>query len=105
MGAEITVFCPAGQEGLSRSDLEDLLEGFFGDAAEEVGAGSGIKGFDLAFELAEGEPPDQWGDQLRGLLRIAGVCPGTVISIYPAGWEPGMEWRRVEVFGSDTRRT
>ena len=31
--------------------------------------------------------------------------PGTKFDVLPDGWEPGREWRRVEVFGEDRRRT
>jgi hypothetical protein len=105
MGANIYVYCPAGEPGLSRSDLEDELEAFFGDAAEDVGAGSGVPGFNLDYELADGEDPEQWADRLREFLRQAGVRPGTVFEVFADGWQPGMEWRRVEVFGSDRRLT
>jgi hypothetical protein len=105
MGAKIYVYCPAGEPGLSRADLEEELEAFFGDAAEDVGAGSGASGFNLDYELAEGEDPEQWADRLREFLRRVGVRPGTVFEVFADGWEPGMEWRRVDVFGSDTRRS
>jgi hypothetical protein len=103
MGAVLRIFCPAGKKALDRSDLEDLLEGFFGGVAEDVGAGAGIHGFDIDNELDVDEPADQWADQLRALLRNAGARPGTVISVYPDGWELGEEWRRIEVYGGETR--
>ena len=105
MTANIYVYCPANEPGLSRCDLQEALEEFFGDAAEDVGAGSGIAGFNLDYELADGEDPDQWADRLCDFLRQAGVRPSTVFEVFVDGWEPGMEWRRVEVFGSDRRLT
>jgi hypothetical protein len=44
---------------------------YFGEAAEDVGAGGGDAGFNLDYELVE---------------------------VFVDGWHPGMEWRRVEVF-------
>ena len=105
MGANIYIYCPSGQPGLSRSDLEEELEAFFGDAAEHVEAGSGAPGFNLDYELAEDEDPDAWADRLRDFLKQAGVRPGTVFEVFRDGWEPGMEWRCVEVFGEDRRLT
>ncbi len=101
MGANIYVYCPAGEAGLARCDLEEELESFFGAAAEDVGAGSGRAGFNLDYELAEGEEPQQWADRLRAFLRDAGVRPGTFFEVFADGWEPGQPWRRVEVFGED----
>jgi hypothetical protein len=105
MGANIYVYCPSGEQGLCRSDLEEELEAFFGSAAEDVGAGAGAQGFNLDYELAEGEDPDKWADQLREFLKSIGVRPGTVFEVFADGWEPGMEWRQVEVFGEDRRLT
>jgi hypothetical protein len=105
MGANIYVYCPSGVAGLSRSDLEEELEKFFGGAAEDVGAGSGNAGFNLDYELAAGEDPEAWADRLKVLLRSIDVKPGTVFEVFVDGWEPGMEWRRVEVFGTDRRLT
>ena len=105
MAANIYVYCPVGTDGLSRCDLEEELEAFFGSAAEDCGAGTGIAGFNLDFELAEGEDPHAWADRLKPYLASIGVRPGTKFDVFPDGWEPGMEWRRVEVFGEDRRRT
>lgn len=105
MAANIYVYCPTGPAGLGRSDLEDELEGFFGDAAEDCGAGSGIDGFNLDYELADDEDPHAWADRLKPFLASIGVRAGTAFDVFPDGWEPGMEWRRVEVFGEDRRRT
>jgi hypothetical protein len=105
MGANIYIYCPSGQSGLARCDLEEELETFFGDAAEDVGAGSGKLGFNLDYELAGGEDHEAWADRLRVFLKQVGVRPGTVFDVFPDGWEPGMEWRRVKVFGEDRRLT
>jgi hypothetical protein len=69
MGANIYVYCPAGQLGLCRSDLEEQLGAFFGRAAEDVGAGTGVKGFNLDYELAEGEDPEYWADRLQEFMH------------------------------------
>jgi hypothetical protein len=105
MAANIYVYCPSDAEGLDRCDLADELEEFFGDAAEDCGAGCGINGFNLDYELADGEDPHAWADRLKPFLARIGVSPGTVFDVFPDGWEPGMEWRRVEVFGEDRWRT
>ena len=105
MAANIYIYCPSGVGGLDRCDLEEELEAFFGNAAEDCGAGTGLAGFNLDYELAEGEDPHAWADRLKPFLAHIGVRPGTKFDVFPDGWEPGMEWRRVEVFGEDQRRT
>ena len=105
MGATIYIYCPSGVPGLARCDLEEKLEAFFGGTAEDVGAGSGSAGFNLDYELAKGEKPDAWADRLKSFLCGIGVRPGTVFEVFEDGWEPGMQWRRVEVFGEDRRLT
>jgi hypothetical protein len=105
MAANIYVYCPSGGKGLSRADLEEELEEFFGDAAEDCGAGSGKDGFNLDYELEDDEDPEVWADRLKLFLQKIGVRPGTVFDVFVDGWEPGMEFRRVEVFGSNRRLT
>ncbi len=105
MAANIYVYCPPDMSGPDRYDLEERLETFFGDAAENCGAGSGEAGYHLDYELAEGEDPHEWADRLRPLLLGVRVRPGTVYDVFPDGWDTGREWRRVEVFGKDERRT
>src|SRR5438270_6426131 len=105
VAANIYLYCRADDDGLDRDDIAEELEAFFGDAAEDCGAGSGIDGFNLDYELADGEDPHAWTDRLKLFLARIGVRPGTVFDVFPEGWEPGMEWRRVEVFGEDRRRT
>ena len=105
VAANIYVYCPSGVDGLARCDLEEELEAFFGGAAEDCGAGSGNAGFNLDYELAEGEDPEAWADRLKSFLLSVGVRPGTVFEVFVDGWEPGMQWRRVEVFGRDRRLT
>ncbi|WP_165225335.1 hypothetical protein [Aquisphaera insulae] len=105
MGANIFLYCPAGVEGPSRSDLEEELEAFFGGAAADCGAGTGRGGFHLDFEFASGQDPHAWADRLGSFLAGLGVRPGTYFDVFPDGYEPGGEWRRVEVFGADGRRT
>lgn len=105
MAANIYVYCPPDPEGPAREDLAEELEAFFGVAAEESGAGSGVDGFNLDYDLAAGEDPHAWADRLKPFLKCLGVRPGTKFDVFPDGWEPGLEWRRIEVFGPDQRRT
>lgn len=101
MAANIYVYCPAGTDGLSRCDLEEALEGFFGGAAEDCGAAAVT-----------------WGSTSTTNWRPARICScGLTASSrswlasaydkarsspsYADGWEPGTAWRRVEVFGTD----
>jgi hypothetical protein len=46
-----------------------------------------------------------WADRLKPFLADRGVLPGTHFTVFPDGWKPGMEWRPVEVYGEDGRRT
>jgi hypothetical protein len=85
MAAIIYAYCPSGMEGLDRCDLEEELEAFFGDAAEDCGAGSGIDGFNLDYELAAGEDLQAWVDRLKQFLARIGVRPGTAFTRIP-GW-------------------
>jgi hypothetical protein len=102
MGVSIHIYFPSGGGGAGRNDLEDDLEvDFFGNAAEQTGAGSGARGSNLDFELADGQNVEQWVTRLRDYLRQREVRPGTVFEVFPEDWEPGMMWLRVEVFGSE----
>lgn len=105
MGANIYVYCPSGVNGLARYDLEEALEEFFDGAAEDVGGGGGEAGFNLDYELVDGEDPDAWADRLKPFLEQIGVRSGTVFEVFADSWEPGMPWRRVEIFGTDRRLT
>jgi hypothetical protein len=105
VAANIYVYCPSGVDGLSRCDLEEELEAFFGGAAEDCGAGTGQRGFNLDYEFAPGQDPHAWADRLKPFLAGLGVRPGSYFDVFPDGWEPGAEWRRVEVFGKDWWRT
>lgn len=101
MAANLYVYCPPGEDGPSRCDLGEELEAFFGEAAEDCGAGSGIAGFNLDYEFTPGHDPQEWADRLKPFLVAQGVTLGTFFTVYPDGWEPGMAWRRVEVYGAD----
>lgn len=102
MGLSIYIYFPAGEEGVGRNHLEDELEeDFFGRHAQLTGAGSGVPGSNLDFELADGEDVEQWVVRLRDYLRQWGVQPGTFFAVFAEDWEPGMAWPRVEVFGAD----
>lgn len=103
MAANIYIYFLGGGDGPSRCDLEEELETFFGEAAEDCGAGTGLGGFNLDYELAPGQDPHPWADRLKPFLASLGVRSGTYFDVFPDGWEPGMEWRRVEVFGEDQR--
>jgi hypothetical protein len=104
VAANLYLYCPADGDGPSRCDLEEELETFFGRAAEDSGAGSGLGVFNLDFDFAPGQDPHAWADRLKLFLANLGVPPGTYFDVFPDGWEPGDEWRRVEVFGEDRRR-
>ena len=105
MAANIYIYFPADEDGSDREDVAEELEAFFGDAAEDCGAGSGLAGFNLDYVLADDEDPYAWADRLKPFLARLGVPPGTAFTVFPDGWEPGMEWRSVCVFGEDRRRT
>lgn len=104
MAANLYIYCPANGNGLDRNDLEEQLEVFFSGAAEDCGAGSGATGFNLDYELCAGADPHLWADRLKMFLEAVGVRSGTTFDVFPDGWEPGREWRRVKVFGSDVWR-
>src|SRR4051794_19179376 len=103
MAANIYVYCVSGVDGRDRNDLEEELETFFGEAAEDCGPGGGYAAFTPDSELAEGEDPHAWADRLKTFLAGIGVRPRTRFDVFTDGWEPGMEWRSVEVFGEDRR--
>jgi hypothetical protein len=103
--ARINIYCLAGEGGLTRDELKARPEPFFGGAVSRFETQSGNAGFGLYYELAAGEDPDIWADRLRPYLAGMGVRPNTKFDMTPDGWKGGMEWRRVEVFGEDRRRT
>jgi hypothetical protein len=83
----IYIYCPAGISGLSRDDLEDELTEFFGDAALDVGAGSGTDGFNLDYELAESADAASWIEKLTTFLKRIGVKEGTFFDVHTEGRE------------------
>jgi hypothetical protein len=103
--AHINIYCLVGEGGLTRDELKARLEPFIGGAVSRFETQSGQAGFVLHYELAAGEDPDTWADRLRPYLAGIGVRPNTKFDVMPHGWKRGMEWRRVEVFGEDRRRT
>jgi hypothetical protein len=103
MSAKIYLYCPAEMDGPSRLDLEEELETFFGGLATTWGTGLGC--FYLAFAIARGQDPHAWADRVKRFLLRFGVPPGSYFEVFPDGWKPGMEWRQVEVFGKDRRRS
>jgi hypothetical protein len=105
LAARIHIYCLAGEGGLPRDELAARLESFFGGAVARFETQSGLAGFGLYYELAAGEDADTWADHLRPYLAGIGVRPNTKFDVFPDGWKRGMEWRRVEVFGEDRRRT
>jgi hypothetical protein len=105
LAARINIYCLAGESGLPRDELAARLESFFGRAISRFETASGSAGFGLYYELAAGEDPDTWADRLRPYLAGIGVPPGTKFDVFPDGYERGLQWRRVEVFGQDRRRT
>jgi hypothetical protein len=88
-----------------REDFAEAIEAFFGDAAEDCGAGTGDGGFNLDYELAEGEDPHAWSDRLKVFLAGMKVPRGTAFTTFPENWETGTEWRCVCVYGQDQRVT
>ena len=105
MAANIYIYFKSNDddEGPDRSDLEEELEVFFGNSAEDCGAGSGLGGFNLDFALTPGEEIDAWAGRLKKFLLHLGVDSQTYFDSFVDGWEPGMERRRVEIYGSDRR--
>jgi hypothetical protein len=101
----INIYCLAGDGGLTRDELKARLEPFFGGAVSWFQTQSGRGGFGLYYELAPGECPHTWADRLMPYPAGIGVRPNTKFDVIPDGWKEGMEWRRVEVFGEDRRRT
>ena len=105
MPANIYFYVPAADDGPDREDVAEELEAFFGTAAEDCGAGAGAGGFNLDYELTDCEDPHAWADRLKPFLAGLGAPPGTAFTVFPDGWELGMEWRSVCVYGEDRRRT
>jgi hypothetical protein len=103
--ARINIYCLAGEGGLTRDEVKARLEPFFGGAVSRFETQSGRAGFGLYYELAVGECPDTWADRLRPFLAGIDVRPNTKFDVFVDGWKEGKEWRRVEVFGDDRRRT
>lgn len=88
MPTDVYIYCPSGEEGAIRGDLEYDLEDFFGAAARFSGGG-GVPGFNLDFELADGEDVEAWVVRLRDFLIQANARPSTFFEVFPDGWEPG----------------
>jgi hypothetical protein len=101
MATDIFNYCPSGDAGAIRGDLEYDLEGFFGEAASCTGGGGRVDGFNLDFELCDGQDEDSWVTRLREFLKRAGAGRRTFFDVYPKEGKPRMAWRRVEVFGAD----
>ncbi len=101
MATDIYIYCPTGEDGAYRGDLEDELEGFLGEAGELTGGGSGIQGYNIDLSLNDGEEVEEWVLRLRNFLQKVGVRPGTFFEVFPEGWEPGMPHRGVEIFGEE----
>lgn len=96
MAASIYIYCPSGEVGPDRDDLEEALEAFFGDAATDCGAGGGDMGFNLDFELADGEDPQVWADRLKRLLADLGEGPEATLPSIPTAGSRGRSrsgWR------------
>ena len=65
-------------------------ENFLGTAARFSGGGGGVLGFNLDFELADGEDVELWVVRLRDFLKQAKARPGTVFEAFPEDWKEGM---------------
>lgn len=105
MPATIYVYCNSSDGSPDRCDLEEALEEFFGAEAEDCGAGTGCGGFNLDFAVADGVDLDVLANRLKEFLVLIGVDPSTYFDVFCDNWTPGMEWRRVEVYGKDQRLT
>ena len=105
MPAHVYVYVPAADEGPYREGVAQALQAFFGTAAEDCGAGSGVRGFSLDCEMGAAKDPHAWADRLKPFLAGLGVPPGTAFTVFPDGWELGAESRSVCVYGEDLRRT
>jgi hypothetical protein len=101
MATSIYLYCPSGEDGAIRADLEIDIENFFGRAAENVGGGGGTAGFNIDFELAPSEDVESWVARLRDFLPKVDARPGTYFEVFPDGWQPGQSWRRVDLRGGD----
>jgi hypothetical protein len=101
MATNIFIYCPSGEEGAIRADLEIDVENFFGRAAENGGGGGGVAGFNIDLELAAGEDVDSWVARLRDFLPTVDARPGTYFEVFLDGYKEGMAWRRVDLKGGD----
>jgi hypothetical protein len=52
--------------------------------------------------LADREDAEVWIARLCDFLRAAGVRRGAWLAVFPDGWDPEKEWRRIEVFEPKT---
>lgn len=98
MGGEFSISGPPGGDRNERARVEDEIDELLGTAGENVGAGSGIKGWDLSYELDNGEDLDEWVGRIVARLRELGVRPGTFVGVFPLNWEADGTYRRVEVW-------
>ena len=101
MPTDIYIYCLSGEEGAIRGDLEYDVEEFFGAAARFSGARGGVPGFNLDFELADGEDVEAWVVRLRNFLKQENARPSTFFEVFPDGWKPAQAWRRVDLNGDD----
>jgi hypothetical protein len=100
VAANIYIFCSSGVDDLTRRDLEKELKAFLRGAVENREAGGGNAGCNLHYEVASGHYSVTC-DRVKAFLADRCVRPGMVLELFPDGWQPGMPWRRVEIFGAD----
>jgi hypothetical protein len=89
MAANIYIYFPTTDDGPDREDIAEELEVFFDGAAEDCGAGCGSGGFNLDYEMTDGEDPHAWADRLKPFLAGIGVPRGTAFTVFRDGWELG----------------
>ena len=75
MATCLYIYCPSGEDGAIRCDLEIDIENFFGQAARNVGGGGGEAGFNLDFEFVPWRRGRVMGGSAPG-LPPNGRCPG-----------------------------
>ena len=62
--------------------------------------------FNLDYEFARGVDPHAWAIALKHFWSVSECGPDESSSpVFPDRWQPPVEWRQVEVFGEDRRRT
>jgi hypothetical protein len=101
VAANIYIFCSAGVDELIRWDLEEKLKVWLRRADEDFRAGVRKAEYNLHYEVREGHYAVGCAARVKAFLADKPGCPGTVLELFPDGWERGKPWLRLEVFGAD----